>query len=236
MNYAEKMFARQMLLWQRICAALPAETEEEEKLFAKERLSFQEELRSAQKTRRMDSVRESDALQSDEALYDSAWESDIPQEEKLLYDTVRHAVYAAMEEMRRGAGEGGFLAAEKTREAARRGTDKRVRGGTERAVDAWEADALMRALSKESMQRSANVPSRRAANAEHGAHTAAFGESAAGEDSLRFLPAYEETAHLYGVTSAAEWEMRAQGVTAQEVSRRFERDSRRYDAAFIRYE
>ncbi|MBQ2829501.1 MAG: hypothetical protein IJF15_00550 [Oscillospiraceae bacterium] len=220
MNYAEEMLARQQALWRCICALFPAQTEDEVRQKSKDGLFFGEELRAAQE------LRDTAFVQERGLLHDAS----------VQREAARRAAYAVMGEMQRGAAERDYSTAERARDLMRSGIAEQLHGGIRRAGDAREMDALMRALSEESAQRSARMMPDGAQGMAGGARAVGFDEAGAGEAAAYFASAYGQAKELYGVPLAMAQEMHTQGVFAQEVSRRFERDSRRYDAAFTRYE
>ncbi len=220
MNYAEEMLARQVMLWRYICASLPMEKEDETQAASQKRLAFEEELCAVQ----------------GEQSGSEAGESGRLREDAPLDEAVRRAVLFTVDELRRGMDGRALSAAESTGSMTGYGGEAALRGGAFRAVDAQEADALMHALAEESVRRSGRRLSGHAEAAVHGAHTAAFGEAAADMGAVYAHSLQGEAANLYGALPASARETYAWNASAQEVSRRFERDSRRYDAAFTRYE
>ena len=142
---------------------------------------------------------------------DSVQEASVSRNTTVLDAIARHAVRAAVDLMRRDTGGHRRLAAENMRGLREYGGDDTWNSDGFHADVAQEADTLMRALAKESERRSTDISLRGAEAAANGAYVPAFGGAAVGETAVY-------------------------SVSAQEISRRFERDSRRYDAAFTRYE
>ncbi|MBQ3497417.1 MAG: hypothetical protein IJA73_04730 [Oscillospiraceae bacterium] len=219
MNYAEEMLARQMMLWRSICALLPVEPEDEVQAASKKRLAFEEELRAAQS-----------AQSSGEAVGNGRLRGGAP-----LDEAVRRAVLFALDELRYGTGERELSELGHLR-GLMRYSGAAARGAASRAVDAQETDALARALLAESARRSVRGLSDHTGDAAYDTREMLHGAAAADAGAVYAAPLQGEAARPYSTPPAPVWEAYAWNVSAQEISRCFERDSRRYDAAFIRYE